>query len=149
MKRNWILSALAGFLCAVMLVACGGALAANPELVKATNASNTPVVVGGGQIYSVDRDLSQHIVMVRIGGGLQYMKDDGGWSVFTKLVAACGARCVAVPGSATGMVVNAVDGITYCQGNGSWSQVGYPYGPAIEMLGDGCAFYNAVKAQAQ
>lgn len=144
MKRitSKLFAALA-VLCVFALTACGGAQAAD----FVANAPGT-VVYGAGTLLSVEKNSdSGNRVAARYSSGIQYVADDGAWSKYGALVAAMGAKAVAVPGSATGKVVNisASNGV-YCQNSNSvvaWPNVNVP-----DTIADGCQTWQAAKAAA-
>ena len=125
-----------------MIAGISVAHAANPLVVKGYNSSGTAVAFGMDQPYLIKKDLSNTWVVVRSALGEQIMRDDAGWNQYNKLVAACGSKCMAVPGSPIGEVINVTNSITYCQPQG-YSQIVFPTWTET-LSGDGCAFANSV-----
>ena len=133
---------------AIAMIIGFAAHAANPELIFATTTAGDQIVFGTGTIISVKKDPANMRTLVRYGSAIQYVADDAAWSKHAKFVAACGAHCMAVPGSTVGHYVNVVDSNgVYCQ-SASYTQVSYVSAPPESISGDGCTFYQAVKANA-
>jgi hypothetical protein len=133
-------------LVALALTAFSPAHAGTPYLVNATGTTTygtSPAVVLG-----IERNTdSGNRTMVSYQSGTQYVTDDAAWSKYAKFVADCGAACVSVTGSNTGLTLNVSIGMVNCWASGSiisWPNAG----PARQLLGDGCAYWTKVKASA-
>lgn len=137
--KKAIFALFAGF--AVMVSAFATPL---PEIVVNTTGT---VVYGIGTAISIKKDTSNRVAVQYINGGTQYVQDDASWTKYGKLVTALGSHGMAV-GDAAGTVVNVADSNgVYCS-SGS-STISYPSGASpIVISGDGCAFWQAVKAVA-
>lgn len=121
------------------------AFAANPLLVKGTAPTGQQVTFGMEQPYIIYKDASAMHVVVRSALSEQRMVDNAGWTKYNELVAACGAKCVAVPGASNGKVINVQISNTTCSTTGgvSSSLVAFPNWTE-NLSGDGCAFHAAV-----
>ncbi len=128
---------------ALALMACGVAHAADPNLVKGINSNGFAVVFDLSNAQVIKKDASNSRVSVRSPLGEQFMQDDAGWNQYNKLVAACGSKCVAVPGASDGKVVSVRN--MYAQCPTGYSQVVYPNWTE-SLTGDGCAFFNQVQS---
>lgn len=128
-----------------MLFMAFSAHAANPLLVKGTAPTGQQVTFGMEQPYIIYKDTGAMHAVVRSALSEQRLVDNAGWTKYNELVAACGAKCVAVPGSANGKVINVQISNTTCSTTGgvSSSLVAFPNWTE-NLNGDGCAFHAVV-----
>lgn len=121
------------------------AFAANPLLVKGVTPSGQQVTFGMEQPFIIYKDIPTLQVVVRSALSEQRMQDNSGWSKYNELIAACGAKCVAVPGAANGKKINVQISNTTCSTTGgvSSSLVAFPNWTE-NLSGDGCAFHAVV-----
>lgn len=140
MKRITLFFASLFFLA---LAACGGAHA-TPLPSVVVNAPGT-VVFGISTALVVKKDtLSGNRVSIRYSGGWQYLIDDAAWTKYGKVVTALGTSGLAANDS-VGTVINvAASNGVYCQSN--QSTIAFSTVAQSEVLNDGCAFWQALKA---
>lgn len=121
------------------------AQAANPLVVSGYAPTGQAVKFGMEQPYIIYKDAGAMHVVVRSALGEQRMVDNAGWTKYNELVAACGAKCVAVPGSTNGKVINVQISNTTCSTMGGVTYSSVAFQNWTENLnGDGCAFHAVV-----
>ena len=130
----------------VTLSACGGAHAADANLVKNTTGTAT---YGALEALGVDKDTSSgNRVWVKYpyGSGVQYIADDASWTKYNAMKAALVARGAMRVGATDKYLLVTVAVSTSCS-NGI-STVAFVGTTGAETVNDGCAFSDAVKANA-
>lgn len=129
----------------VSLSACGGAHAADANLVKNTTGTAT---YGALEAIGVDKDVANSRVWVKYpyGSGVQYIADDASWTKYNAMKAALVARGAMRVGSTDKYLLVTAAVSTYC--SGGISTVAFAGTTSVETVSDGCAFSDAVKANA-
>ncbi len=133
---------------AVLLAACdvGSASAADMNLVKSTGGT---AAYGLAKAVVVDQDTGaghNRVYLKFIGGNEQLVDDDGSWSKYNAAKTALTARGAMRVGTSNRYVVVQDSIFTDCYQN--QSRTWFPSTNNAEAYSDGCAFFDAVKANA-